>query len=110
MPAQLGMNNADPIQINLRCKYQCIPVVFNRATVRIDGTSTSTADMVVFSPCKLGEVMVYAFLNMCSHLGLSRVEAVMTLHSVVFGDCEKYPLKEKFQLEDFGEVQDDPYG
>ena len=46
---------------------------------------------------KLAELMIFMFVNMCSHLQLNKYEVLDMLHVIVFNDTEEGRL----QLHDF---------
>ena len=52
---------------------------------------------VVKASEKLAELMIFMFVNMCTHLQLSKYEVLDMLHAVVFNDTEEGRL----QLNDF---------
>ena len=51
---------------------------------------------------KLAEVFIFAVINLCSGMELTREQSLMALHIAMFGDSDKEPLEEKFTLQDFG--------
>lgn len=46
---------------------------------------------------KLAELMIFMFVNMCSHLQLNKYEVLDMLHTIVFNDTDEGRL----QLHDF---------
>ncbi|XP_067681769.1 NADP-dependent oxidoreductase domain-containing protein 1-like [Haliotis asinina] len=61
----------------------------------------SKTDCIVSTPVYVGGVMVYAFLNMCSSLGMGRQDSLDALHMVMFGETDKEPIDDRLRVEHF---------
>ena len=60
------------------------------------------SDQVVVVNPKLAEVFVFAAINMCSDMGLTRQESLRALHLSMFAESDRQPLKDRLTLADFG--------
>ncbi|KAL8613758.1 hypothetical protein ACOMHN_029615 [Nucella lapillus] len=64
--------------------------------------SDDVSDQVIMVKPKLAETFLFAAVNMCSDLGLTRPETLRALHLSMFGENEREPLKDHLTLADFG--------
>lgn len=68
--------------------------------------SDNAADNVITVNPKLAELFVFAAINMCADLALTREESLRAVNVCMFGDSDKQPLRESLTLADFGGGKD----
>ena len=58
------------------------------------------SDSIIFVKDKFAELLVYAFVNICTHLNLTRENIVDVLNAVVLGENNDNKLRERFCVSD----------